>query len=42
MFLSSVGANVAWMVTIYFNHRLFLPPRRTVKATGPIHVEVER
>jgi phosphatidylglycerophosphate synthase len=27
MFLSAVGANIAWMVTIYFNRRLFSPGR---------------
>jgi phosphatidylglycerophosphate synthase len=27
LFLTAIGANVAWMVTIYFNRRLFSPKR---------------
>ncbi len=42
MFLSSVGANIAWAVTIYFNRRLFLPSPRQVQPAGGTQVEVER
>jgi phosphatidylglycerophosphate synthase len=33
--LSAVGANVAWMVTIYFNRRLFSSQRRARKERIP-------
>lgn len=45
LFLAAFGANVAWIVTIYFNRRLFSSSRRW-RGDGvsnlPPHVEVEK
>jgi hypothetical protein len=35
MFLAAFGANAAWIVTIYFNRRLFSAPRRGETAMSP-------
>jgi phosphatidylglycerophosphate synthase len=35
LFLSAAGANIAWIVTIYFNRRLFSPDRRRRGARIP-------
>jgi hypothetical protein len=45
MFLAAFGANVAWLVTLYFNRRLFLPKARTNRhrvTTHPAPVEVAK
>ena len=45
LFLCTVGANVAWMVTIYFNRRLFSSNRRRtshLKSTSATRVEVAK
>ncbi|MCE5309142.1 MAG: hypothetical protein LLG20_15995 [Acidobacteriales bacterium] len=45
MFLSAFGANVVWMVTIYFNRKLFLAhrrPRRETASLDAVPMEVER
>jgi phosphatidylglycerophosphate synthase len=43
MFLAAFGANVTWLVTLYFSRRLFLPKARTNQRRGtmrPAPVEV--
>jgi hypothetical protein len=45
LFLGAFGANVAWMVTIYFNCRLFLSRRSglvMVATHRPLPTEVEK
>lgn len=45
LFLGAFGANAAWMATLYFNKRLFLPPTRANQRLAhrrPAPAEVEK